>query len=66
MFTIATKGDNKLEWIDDKLFKDPASNKFGGSGAIGSVADYLKILNAICVDDGKLLLSETISEMFAL
>lgn len=31
MFTIATKGDNKLEWIDGKFFKDPASNKFGGS-----------------------------------
>jgi CubicO group peptidase (beta-lactamase class C family) len=60
----ATPIDEKVEWTDEALYEDPIADEFGGAGAIGSAVEYMKILHSICADDGKLLMSETIDEMF--
>lgn len=56
--------EEKVEWTDELLYEDPWVDEFGGAGAIGSAVEYIKILRSICADDGKLLMSETIDEMF--
>lgn len=61
---MATPNDDKVEWTDEKLYEDPIADEFGGAGGIGSAKEYLKILHSICADDGQLLMSETIDEMF--
>jgi hypothetical protein len=47
-----------------KLYDDPVADEFGSVGGIGSATEYMKILHSICANDGKLLMSETIDEMF--
>ena len=61
---IAKKTDAKVRWIDDKLYDDPIEHEFGSGGAIGSAVEFIKILESICSDDGRLLMSETIDAMF--
>ncbi len=62
---IAVKNPGvKVEWTDEEIYENPTVNEFGGHGAIGSGAEYIKILVSILKDDGILLQSETIDEMF--
>ncbi|KAG0645149.1 Lovastatin hydrolase [Hyphodiscus hymeniophilus] len=61
---LATPTEEKVEWTDELLYEDPWVDEFGGAGGIGSGVEYMKILHSICADDGKLLMSETIDEMF--
>lgn len=61
---LAMPTEEKVEWTDELLYEDPWVDEFGGAGAIGSAIEYMKILHSICSDDGKLLMSETIDEMF--
>jgi hypothetical protein len=46
------------------LYDIPIADEYGGEGAIGSAVEYMKILHSIVADDGVLLRSETIEEMF--
>lgn len=62
--SMASATEDKVEWTDELLYEDPWVDEFGGAGGIGSATEYIKILNSICSDDGKLLMSETIDEMF--
>jgi CubicO group peptidase (beta-lactamase class C family) len=64
MHGIASPTEEIVEWTDKLLFEDPWLEEFGGAGTIGSALDYIKIVHSICADDGKLLMSETIKEMF--
>ena len=64
MYGMAVQNEDKVAWTDEKLYDDPIADEFGGAGGIGSAKEYLKILHSICADDGKLLMSETIDEMF--
>ena len=58
--------------VGAKLVLDPspdptrgATDCFGGGGLFSSMTDYLKILHKILQDDGTLLQSKTIDEMFS-
>ena len=64
LYAIAAPTEEKVDWTDELLYEDPWVDEFGGAGAIGSGPEYMKILESICADDGKLLMSETIDEMF--
>ncbi|KZP22311.1 beta-lactamase/transpeptidase-like protein [Athelia psychrophila] len=48
----------------DHVIADPAKDALGGSGLYGDAVEYMKILNSILRDDGKLLKSASIKEMF--
>jgi hypothetical protein len=48
------------------LFEDPVAEEIGGEGAGGSAVEFFKILQSLCADDGQLLMTETIDEMFTL
>lgn len=61
---IASPIDDKVAWTDEIIYKDPTVDEAGGSGAIGSAVEFIKILNSICANDGKLLTSKMIDEMF--
>jgi CubicO group peptidase (beta-lactamase class C family) len=54
----------RIVWTDEKLYDDPTEDEWGGAGGIGSAVEFIKILNSINADDGKLLKSETIDLMF--
>lgn len=54
----------KVTWTDEKLYKDPTEDEWGGAGSIASPVEVMKILHSICADDGKLLKSKTIEQMF--
>lgn len=62
--TLAKPSDEKVTWTDETLYDDPTADEWGAGGTIGSAVDYIKILHSICTDDGRLLKSETIDEMF--
>ena len=64
VYAIAAPTDAKVRWIYDKLYDDPVADEFGSGGAVGSAVEFIKILESICADDGRLLMSETIDEMF--
>jgi CubicO group peptidase (beta-lactamase class C family) len=61
---VAMPTDEKVQWTEEKLYDDPVADEFGSVGAIGSATEYMKILHSICANDGKLLMPETIDEMF--
>lgn len=46
-------------WKDDE-----AADDFGGAGLHSCAEDYIKILTSLLLDDGKLLKSETVDELF--
>ncbi|KAF8848235.1 beta-lactamase/transpeptidase-like protein [Acephala macrosclerotiorum] len=54
----------KVEWSDEIIYEDPTKYEAGGGGACGSPVEFLKIVHSILANDGKLLKSETIGEMF--
>jgi len=63
-YGMGAPSTEKAVWTDEKLYQDPTIDEYGGAGAIGSATEYIKILKSICADDGVLLTSETIEEMF--
>ncbi|KZP22362.1 beta-lactamase [Athelia psychrophila] len=46
------------------IMADPARDATGGAGAYASAPDYLQVLTSILRDDGTLLKSATVAEMF--
>lgn len=61
---IAKDPDGKVVLTDEKYFAGPVADEWGGVGAFATAPNYLKILKSICSDDGKLLKSTTVDEMF--
>jgi len=61
---LPVRNEEMVEWTDHILYDIPIKDEFGGEGAIGSPVEYVKILQSIIADDGALLKSETIDEMF--
>ena len=49
----------------NKFWDDPLDDAFGGAGVYASMPDYMKILQSLLNDDGKLLKSETVELMFS-
>lgn len=65
MFGTAQNPDAKLEYTDKTIWAfDSVVGCHGGAGGYGAPLDYAKMVHSICADDGKLLKSETIAEMF--
>ncbi|KZP16688.1 beta-lactamase/transpeptidase-like protein [Athelia psychrophila] len=48
----------------NEIIPDPITFESGGAGLYSSAPEYLKVLTSILRDDGKLLKSESIAEMF--
>jgi CubicO group peptidase (beta-lactamase class C family) len=65
MFGFPVRSEEKVDWTDETLYDIPIADEYGGEGAIGSATEFFKILQSILEDDGKLLTSETIEEMFS-
>jgi CubicO group peptidase (beta-lactamase class C family) len=64
MISIPIDNGEKVEWTDTLLYDIPTVDECGGQGSYGSPVSYMKILQSILSDDGKLLKSKTIDEMF--
>lgn len=64
MFGTAEDPNAKLVHTDNTIWEIDSAACHGGAGTYGSPLDYQKMLHSICADDGKLLKSETIAEMF--
>jgi CubicO group peptidase (beta-lactamase class C family) len=64
MFGTATDKNAKLKYTSNGVWKMDSVTEHGGAGGYGSPQDYQKMLHSICSDDGKLLQSATIDEMF--
>ncbi|RFU26527.1 hypothetical protein B7463_g9821, partial [Scytalidium lignicola] len=57
--------DEKVEWTDEALFEYPIVDEWGGVGSIGAPTDYIKILLSLLVNDGRLLSSDMVDQMFS-
>ncbi|KZP08067.1 beta-lactamase/transpeptidase-like protein [Athelia psychrophila] len=58
-------GENgRLAHMPGHLMHDPAAYGSGGGGLYASAPDFLKVLTSIMRDDGKLLRSESVADMF--
>ena len=64
MFGTAEDPNAKLKHTDRTVWDMESVACHGGVGGYGSPLDHQKILHSICADDGKLLKSATIDEMF--
>ena len=64
MFGTAENKDAPLVYNDSTVWDMDSVACHGGGGGYASPVEYQKILHSICADDGKLLKSETIDEMF--
>ncbi|KAF7872200.1 hypothetical protein EAF04_003125 [Stromatinia cepivora] len=63
-FGTSDNPEGKAKYTSQVPFNPANENCYGGAGAFGSPVDYFKCLHSICSDDGRLLKSETIDEMF--
>ena len=63
-FGLPIQNEEKVEWIDEIVFDPSTPDEYGGGGLTGSATDFMRILQSIGSNDGKLLKSETIDEMF--
>lgn len=64
MFGTAEDPNAKLVYTDNTIWNMESVACHGGAGGYGNPVEYQKILHSICSDDGKLLKSATIKEMF--
>lgn len=53
-----------LAFIPGHLIEDPVRDDLGGGGSYSSAPDYLKVLASILRNDGQLLQTQTVHEMF--
>jgi len=56
--------DGKVEYTKELFYTQKAEECEGGAGGYASPSEYFKLLMSICANDGKILKSETIEEMF--
>src|SRR6476469_4727219 len=65
-FALPVDTGKPAEWSDAILYQDPypIGDEMGGQGTTGNAVDFLTILKSILLDDGKLLKSSTIKDMF--
>lgn len=64
MFGTVENQDAKVIYTDESVWSHETQHYFGGAGAYGNVVQYQRMLHSICADDGKLLKSSTIDQMF--
>jgi CubicO group peptidase (beta-lactamase class C family) len=66
IFNLPADTGKPVGWIDEPIYDDPIpiGDDYGGQGTYGSAVEYLKVLNSILVDDGRLLKPETVEAMF--
>ncbi|MCJ1478910.1 hypothetical protein MMC13_007594 [Lambiella insularis] len=48
----------------DHIFQKDYDDAMGGRGVFGTVPEYMKVLQSILADDGKLIKSESVDELF--
>lgn len=61
----AVKTEEKVTWMNRKLWDDPIIDERGGGGGIGSAGDFIKIQNSLCANDRKLLSPSMVEDMFS-
>ena len=57
-------GSGKAIYVPDPGFQAPVDDAMGGGGAFSSPREYIKILQCMLANDGKLLKPESIEEFF--
>ena len=57
-------GNGKVRYADDPGFRDDVDDALGGGGVFANAPEYLKVLQSILADDGKLLKSESVEKLF--
>ncbi|MCJ1391725.1 hypothetical protein MMC18_004590 [Xylographa bjoerkii] len=58
------RGSGKVLYVDDPGFRADVDDALGGGGAFASAPEYLKVLQSILADDGKVLRSESVDKLF--
>jgi len=66
LFNLPRDTGKPVEWTDELIYDDPLpiGEEYGGQGLIASAQEYFQILTSILLDDGKLLKSDTVKQMF--
>ncbi|RFU32323.1 hypothetical protein B7463_g4024, partial [Scytalidium lignicola] len=62
---FAYKSDEKIEFTDEALFQYPMAYEWGGAGGVGAPTEYIKILHSLLLNDGRLLSSGMVDQMFS-
>ncbi|KAG0652835.1 methylbutanoyltransferase [Hyphodiscus hymeniophilus] len=58
------KEDSGLQWTPETVWPVDLTENSGGSGAYASLVDYQKILHSITANDGRLLTSQMVDQIF--
>lgn len=64
IFGTVADPEAKVAYTDDKVWALNLPDDNGGAGSYGRATDYIKVLRSITADDGKLLGSSMIEELF--
>ncbi|TVY44866.1 Acyltransferase LovD [Lachnellula cervina] len=63
-FGLPIRNEEKVEWLDETVFDLSTLDEYGGGGLTGSATEFMEILQSIGRNDGKLLTSAIVDEMF--
>ncbi|KAH8648190.1 beta-lactamase/transpeptidase-like protein [Tricladium varicosporioides] len=64
VYMLPTRTTEKVIWTEDLMFIPTDEDEGGGGRLTGSALDFMKILQSIGANDGKLLGTEMVDEMF--
>jgi len=65
--TIFGTTDNpkaKVKYMEDTIWSHDTRDCYGGAGCYGSFVQFQSLLHSICANDGKLLKTSTVDELF--
>ena len=64
MFRTTNNPEAKVKYTDETVWSHDTIHCHGGIGCYGNVIQYQHLLHSICTDDGQLLKTSTIDQMF--
>ncbi|KAH6666716.1 beta-lactamase/transpeptidase-like protein [Halenospora varia] len=64
VYMMPTRTDEKVIWTEERMFVPTDEDEGGGGRLTGSALDFMKVLQSIGSNDGKILQPEMVDEMF--
>ncbi|KAI9736869.1 MAG: hypothetical protein M1818_005920 [Claussenomyces sp. TS43310] len=61
---LTVNPSGKVYYTDEEIYPHPVMDEYGGTGALASAPEYLKILRSVLANDRQLLRPATVDEMF--
>ena len=58
-------GSGRAVWVENNIMAESLIDDMGGGGAFATPSDYMKIMQSLLKNNGRLLMPETVDQMFS-